>query len=153
MADTAEQVARFLNAQRRAGPEGKHLAQGMLTYPRENAVNRLTWLADAIRPVDDIARFAVLTGGGTPLAGLHGELLLRASIEATIGWDFGPDSICEDAHLALVFASRHKGPQRLVLLLRLRCVPGDRARLPQAAGALVLGSVCRAAPGRCSCTA
>ncbi|MET7738430.1 glycosyltransferase family 2 protein [Streptomyces sp. NPDC005402] len=108
--DTAEQVARFINAQRRAGPDGKHLAQGMLTYPRENAVNRLTWLADAIRPADDIARFAVLTGGGTPLAGLHGELLLlRASIEATIGWDFGPDSICEDAHLALVFASRYKG--------------------------------------------
>ncbi|HEY5834378.1 glycosyltransferase family 2 protein [Streptomyces sp.] len=108
--DTAEQVARFVNAQRRAGADGKHLAQGMLTYPRENAVNSLTWLADAIRPADDIARFAVLTGGGTPLVGLHGELLLlRASIEATIGWDFGPDSICEDAHLALIFSSRYKG--------------------------------------------
>lgn len=108
--DTAQQVARFINAQRRAGDDAKHLAQGMLTYPRENAVNRLTWLADAIRPADDIARFAVLTGGGTPLVGLHGELLLiRSSIEATIGWDFGPDSICEDAHLALVFSSMYKG--------------------------------------------
>ncbi|WP_405717830.1 glycosyltransferase family 2 protein [Streptomyces sp. NBC_01537] len=108
--DTAQQVARFVNAQRRAGAEAKHLAQGMLTYPRENAVNRLIWLADAIRPADDIARFAVLTGGGTPLVGLHGELLLlRASVEATIGWDFGPDSICEDAHFALIFSSRYRG--------------------------------------------
>jgi len=108
--DTASSLARFVNAQRKAGLRAKHLAQGVLAYPRENAVNRLTWLADAVRPADDITRFAVLTGGGTPLAGLHGELLLiRASVEATIGWDFGPKAIVEDAQLALNFCSRYRG--------------------------------------------
>jgi beta-1,4-mannosyltransferase len=108
--DTAACLARFVNAQRRAGLKVKHLAQGILAYPRENAVNKLTWLADAVRPADDIARFAVFTGRGTPLAGLHGELLLiRASVEATIGWDFGPNAIVEDAQLALNFCSRYRG--------------------------------------------
>ena len=109
-ADTAASVAQFLNAQRAAGADAKHLAQGILTYPRENAVNRLTWLADAVRPADDIARFRAVTGSGTPLAGLHGELLLvRASVEAGIGWDFGPKALVEDAQFALVFAGRHPG--------------------------------------------
>jgi hypothetical protein len=108
--DTASSLARFINAQRRAGLNVKHLAQGILAYPRENAVNKLTWLADAVRPADDIARFAAFTGRGIPLAGLHGELLLiRASVEATIGWDFGPDAIVEDAQLALTFCQRYPG--------------------------------------------
>ena len=108
--DTAASVAQFLNAQRAAGPDAKHLAQGILTYPRENAVNWLTWMADAVRPADDIARFRAVTGSGTPVAGLHGELLLvRASIEADIGWDFGPKALVEDAQFALVFAGRHPG--------------------------------------------
>jgi egghead protein (zeste-white 4 protein) len=108
--DTACSLARFINAQRRAGLKVKHLAQGILAYPRENAVNKLTWLADAVRPSDDIARFAAFTGRGTPLAGLHGELLLiRASVEATIGWDFGPNAIVEDAQLALNFCRRYRG--------------------------------------------
>jgi egghead protein (zeste-white 4 protein) len=108
--DTARSLARFINAQRRAGLNVKHLAQGILAYPRENAVNKLTWLADAVRPADDIARFAAFTGRGIPLAGLHGELLLiRSSVEATIGWDFGPDAIVEDAQLALTFCRRYPG--------------------------------------------
>jgi len=108
--DTAACLARFIRAQRRAGLKVKHLAQGILAYPRENAVNKLTWLADAVRPADDVARFAAFTGRGTPLAGLHGELLLiRASVEATIGWDFGPNAIVEDAQLALIFCSRYGG--------------------------------------------
>jgi beta-1,4-mannosyltransferase len=111
--DTVSSLARFINAQRRAADEGrtvKHLAQGILAYPRENAVHRWTWLADAVRPADDITRFAAITGLGTPRAGLHGELLLiRASIEATIGWDFGPKAIVEDAQLALTFCSRYQG--------------------------------------------
>ncbi len=108
--DTAASVARFINAQRRAGLKVKHLAQGILAYPRENAVNRLTWLADAVRPGDDVARFAAFTGRGLPLAGLHGELLLiRASVEATIGWDFGPKAIVEDAQLALNFCRLYRG--------------------------------------------
>ncbi|MFI6289394.1 glycosyltransferase family 2 protein [Streptomyces sp. NPDC051018] len=109
--DTAASLAQFINRQRRAHPDqAKHMAQGILTYPRENAVNLFTWLADAVRPADDIARFRALTGLGTPAAGVHGELLvLRASIEATIGWDFGPKAIVEDAQLALTFCRRYPG--------------------------------------------
>lgn len=108
--DTALAMARFIEEQYQAGPDAKHMAQGILTYPRELAVNRLTWLADAVRPAHDVSRFAAWTGGGTPRAGLHGELLLlRASVEATIGWDFGPRAIVEDAQFALIFCSRYKG--------------------------------------------
>ncbi|MFF3250219.1 hypothetical protein ACFYWP_04280 [Actinacidiphila glaucinigra] len=75
--DTAASLAQFINRQRRATPdEVKHMAQGILTYPRENAVSMLTWFADAIRPADDIARFRAFTGLGTPAAGVHGELLV-----------------------------------------------------------------------------
>jgi beta-1,4-mannosyltransferase len=105
--DTALAMARFIEEQHEAGPDAKHLAQGILTYPREYAANRVTWLADSVRPADDVARFSALTGSGTPKAGLHGELLLiRASVEATIGWDFGPRSIVEDAEFALIFCDR-----------------------------------------------
>jgi cellulose synthase/poly-beta-1,6-N-acetylglucosamine synthase-like glycosyltransferase len=108
--DTATAMARFIEEQFEAGRDAKHMAQGILTYPREYAVNRLTWLADSVRPADDVARFSALTGGGTPRAGLHGELLLvRASIEAEIGWDFGPRSIVEDAQFALIFCELFKG--------------------------------------------
>jgi Glycosyl transferase family group 2 len=108
--DTANAMARFIEEQYFAGSDAKHLAQGILSFPRECSVNRLTWLADAVRPADDMARFAAMTGSGTPLAGLHGELLLvRASVEATIGWDFGPGSIVEDAEFALIFCSMYPG--------------------------------------------
>jgi len=108
--DTALALARFIEEQFQAGGDAKHMAQGILTYPREYALNRLIWLADAARPAEDVARFSAWTGGGTPRAGLHGELLLvRASIEATIGWDFGPGSIVEDAEFALIFCARYKG--------------------------------------------
>jgi cellulose synthase/poly-beta-1,6-N-acetylglucosamine synthase-like glycosyltransferase len=107
--DTALSIGRFITAQRRSA-EPRHLAQGVLTYPRENAVNWFTWLADSVRPADDLSRFAALTGGGTPLSGLHGELLLiRSSVEADIGWDFGPKAITEDAQLALTFCSLYPG--------------------------------------------
>jgi beta-1,4-mannosyltransferase len=108
--DTALAMARFIEEQYEAGPRAKHMAQGILCYPREYAVNRVAWLADSVRPADDIARFSAWTGSGTPRAGLHGELLLvRASVEATIGWDFGPRSIVEDAQFALIFCDRYHG--------------------------------------------
>lgn len=108
--DTALAMARFIEEQFQAGPDAKHMAQGILTYPREYAFNRLTWLADSARPAEDVARFSAWTGSGTPRAGLHGELLLvRASIEASIGWDFGPRSIVEDAEFALIFCARYAG--------------------------------------------
>jgi beta-1,4-mannosyltransferase len=108
--DTGPAMAQFIEEQFQAGPDGKHMAQGILTYPREYARNRLTWLADSARPAEDVARFSAFTGSGTPRAGVHGELLLvRASIEATIGWDFGPRSIVEDAQFALIFSARYAG--------------------------------------------
>ncbi|WP_131749456.1 glycosyltransferase family 2 protein [Frankia sp. Cppng1_Ct_nod] len=106
--DTSDALARFINAQWLAGEQACHLAQGVLSYPREHAVNRLIWLADAVRPGCDISLFAATTGRGMPRAGLHGELLLiRASVEATIGWDFGPQAIVEDAEFALLFCDRY----------------------------------------------
>jgi beta-1,4-mannosyltransferase len=108
--DTALTMARFIEEQFQAGWDAKHMAQGILTYPREYAVNRLTWLADSVRPAEDVGRFSAWTGSGTPRAGVHGELLLvRASIEATIGWDFGPRTLVEDAQFALIFSARYKG--------------------------------------------
>ncbi|SDS72745.1 Glycosyltransferase, catalytic subunit of cellulose synthase and poly-beta-1,6-N-acetylglucosamine synthase [Actinopolymorpha singaporensis] len=108
--DTAVAMARFIEEQRQADGDAKHLAQGILTYPREYAVNRFTWLADSVRPAEDVGRFSAWTGSGTPRAGVHGELLLvRASIEAAIGWDFGPGSLVEDAQFALIFSARYKG--------------------------------------------
>jgi beta-1,4-mannosyltransferase len=108
--DTALAMARFIEEQYEAGSDAKHMAQGILTYPREYAANIITWLADSIRPADDVARFSAWTGSGVPRAGLHGELLLiRASVESTIGWDFGPRSIVEDAQFALIFCDRYHG--------------------------------------------
>jgi len=108
--DTVDRLARFVNSQWLAGSQGCHLAQGVLSYPREFGANRLLWLADAVRPGCDISMFAATTGRGWPRAGLHGELLMiRASVEQEIGWDFGPRSIVEDAEFALMFCDRHPG--------------------------------------------
>jgi beta-1,4-mannosyltransferase len=108
--DTAESVGRFISEQALTGKHGLHLAQGVLAYPREYARSRLTWLADAVRPGCDISLFAAATGRGSPHAGLHGELLLvRASVEATIGWDFGPRTIVEDAQFSVYFCDRYPG--------------------------------------------
>jgi hypothetical protein len=63
-----------------------------------------------VRPGCDISIFSATTGLGYPRAGLHGELLLvRASVEAKIGWDFGPTAIVEDAQFALEFCARYPG--------------------------------------------
>lgn len=108
--DTAEELARFVDAQRGRGADALHLAQGVLAYPREHGASRLMWLADAVRPASDLSVFAATTGRGTPRAGLHGELLLvRASVEASIGWDFGPRAMVEDAQFALEFTRRYPG--------------------------------------------
>ena len=87
------------------------LAQGLLTYPHQLSRSWFCRLADSIRPADDISRFYFCTGKlGTPLAGLHGEhLLIRASAEDVIGWDFGPSVKVEDAYFGLLFASRFPG--------------------------------------------
>jgi hypothetical protein len=108
--DSAASLARFINAQRTAGAKARHLAQGVLSYPREHATNRLLWLADSMRPGCDGGMFAATTGRGMPWAGLHGELLLiRSSVEAEIGWDFGPHAIVEDSEFGVRFCGRYPG--------------------------------------------
>ncbi len=103
---TMQALAHFLSTNN----GDKHLAQGVLTYPRQHSVNGFTWLLDSVRPGFDVSLYAALTGTGTPLIGTHGELLLiRASIEAEIGWDFGPKEIVEDARFSLLFATRYPG--------------------------------------------
>ena len=105
--DTVHEVAHFIDTE---GRQGSHLAQGILCFVKEYSPNRLTWLADAIRPADDITRFSAFTGSGHPWIGVHGELLLiRASIESEIGWDFGPQEITEDARFAREFSNRYPG--------------------------------------------
>jgi cellulose synthase/poly-beta-1,6-N-acetylglucosamine synthase-like glycosyltransferase len=109
-ADTAVEVSRFVEANPAGEASGRHLAQGVLSFPREYSLNKLTWLADSVRPGCDVSLFAIGTGRGHPHAGLHGELLLvRASIEASIGWDFGPQSTVEDAEFGLRFAHLYPG--------------------------------------------
>lgn len=87
-----------------------HLAQGILTFPHELSPSFICRLADSARPVDDLTRFYFATEVlGTPIAGLHGEhLLIKASVEDEIGWDFGPVRV-EDAYFALKFSERYPG--------------------------------------------
>jgi glycosyl transferase family 2 len=109
-ADTAVALATFITDQAASATGACHLAQGVLSFPRELAAKRLLWLADAVRPGCDISLFAATTGRGSPRMGLHGELLLlRASVEGEIGWDFGPSAIVEDAQFALEFCARYPG--------------------------------------------
>jgi hypothetical protein len=107
--DTVDSLAGFI-AQASTPGRLRHLGQGVLTFPREQAGSRLIWLADAIRPGCDIGLFSASTGRGSPRCGLHGELLLvRASAEASIGWDFGPRCLVEDAEFAMLFCERYPG--------------------------------------------
>lgn len=118
--DTGEEIARFIRDNPSADPRSKLLAQGVLTYPREYSSNGRVWLADAVRPGSDLSVFRLWTGGGRPLLGAHGELLLvRADIESSIGWDYGRLlSITEDANFALLFATRYPGRSAWI---RARC--------------------------------
>ncbi len=109
-ADTAYALAEYVGCEQAAGDDARYLAQGLLVYPRELASSRLAWMADAVRPACDASLFVRSTATGAPGAGLHGELLLvRSDIEDSIGWDFGPRSIVEDADFALRFCDRYPG--------------------------------------------
>jgi beta-1,4-mannosyltransferase len=104
--DTPPALARVINDNPAGRRDRADLAQGVLTYPRGFAFRFWPWIADAIRPGSDLSLFRLSTGRGRPFIGAHGELLLvRASTEARIGWDFGRHlSITEDANFALLFA-------------------------------------------------
>lgn len=101
----------------------RYLAQGILAFPRELTSSRLAWYCDAIRPADDVSRFAFFTGWlGRPLGGLHGEhVIIRSDIEDEIGWDFR-DTVIEDAYFALEFSIPPRSVDHPELLL-LRGVP------------------------------
>lgn len=88
-----------------------HLAQGILSFPFEYSPSNLCRLTDSIRPIDDLTKFYFFTKlMATPLIGLHGEhLIVRSSIEDSIGWDFGPNSITEDAEFALHYSKQYRG--------------------------------------------
>lgn len=104
--DTIASIAEFIETK-----AGYYLlAQGVLTFPHELSPSLFCSMADSIRPADDITRCGVFTGDlGSPLAGLHGEhMLVRASAEDKIGWDFG-DTLVEDAHFGLAFARAYPG--------------------------------------------
>lgn len=109
--DTAASLAEFIEL------DGDRflLAQGILTFPPNLTPSKFCRLADAIRPADDLTRFAFFTGAlGTPLGGLHGEhLVVRADVEDEIGWDF-PNTVIEDAYFAIQFSIRY--PRRSTML-------------------------------------
>lgn len=104
--DTIASLAEFIETHH----DCHYLAQGTLAFPRELTSSRLAWYCDAIRPADDVTRFAFFTGKlGRPLGGLHGEhVIIRADIEDEIGWDYR-DTVIEDAYFALEFARRYPG--------------------------------------------
>lgn len=104
--DTIWSIAKFINHD-----EDKFdLAQGVLTYPFQLSTSWFCKFADSVRPADDLTRFHFFTGMlGQPLVGLHGEhLLVRASIEESIGWDFGEKVKVEDAYFGLFFSLRFR---------------------------------------------
>ncbi len=100
--DTIWSIASFITHKSQTAD----LAQGVLTYPHQLSRSWFCKLADSVRPADDLTRFHFFTGMlGSPLAGLHGEhLLVRASTEEAIGWDFGEQVKVEDAYFGLFFA-------------------------------------------------
>lgn len=106
--DTVLSLARHIKKDTPA--KRKKLAQGILVFPREFCPSYFMWLVDAIRPGDDLGRFAWTTGRGAPLGGCHGEnLLVHSSALRAIGWDFGPQEIVEDSRFALTFSKLFRG--------------------------------------------
>ena len=73
------------------------IAEGLITYPNKiNFGSKLVKYLDAVRPTFCYSCCAMLKTHGKP-DWLHGSnLLLRADIEQSIGWDF-PDTCAEDS--------------------------------------------------------
>ncbi len=73
------------------------IAEGLITYPNKiNFGSKLVKYLDAVRPTFCFSCCAMLKTQGKP-DWLHGSnLLLRADIEQSIGWDF-PDTCAEDS--------------------------------------------------------
>ena len=73
---------------------GNHrIGQGIITYHRDLASNKLYSLADSIRVGDDMGRFHLQYRMHRILFGMHGSfLLVRSSIEKAAGFDFPPEA-------------------------------------------------------------
>lgn len=101
--ETIWSIADFINNR----SDRYDLAQGVLTFPHDLSTSYLSKIADSVRPSDDLTRFYFFTGVlHAPLAGLHGEhLIVRSSVEDTIGWDFGLTKV-EDSFFGLEFARK-----------------------------------------------
>lgn len=80
------------------------IGQGPILYHRNWHKHPFLTLADNIRTGDDFARFYFQHKLGITVFGLHGSyIVVKNSIEKSVGFDFGPNgSITEDAFWALV---------------------------------------------------
>jgi len=85
------------------------IAEGLITYPnRINVGSQLVKYLDAVRPTFCYTCCAMLKSQKKP-NWLHGSnLLLRADIEKSIGWDF-PDSCAEDSLFGYVAHKKYGG--------------------------------------------
>ncbi|MGA3290886.1 MAG: glycosyltransferase family 2 protein [Candidatus Bathyarchaeia archaeon] len=85
------------------------ISEGLITYPNKmNVGNKLVKYLDAVRPTFCYTCCAMLKSQRKP-DWLHGSnLLLRADIEKSIGWDF-PDTCAEDSLFGYVAYKKYGG--------------------------------------------
>ncbi len=91
--------------------EKYYIAQGVLAFPHHLSKSLIAKFADSMRPTDDLTRFYFFNSlVKIPLVGLHGEnLLVRADVEAEIGWDNGSRPISDDSCFGLRFSEKFPG--------------------------------------------
>ena len=79
------------------------IGQGLITYHRDLATNRVYSMADSIRVGDDLGRFHLQYRLHKILFGMHGSfLLVRSDIEKQVDFDFPPEACTtEDTTWAL----------------------------------------------------
>jgi beta-1,4-mannosyltransferase len=85
------------------------IAEGLITYPNKvNVGSKLVKYLDAVRPTFCYTCCAMLQSKGKP-DWLHGSnLLLRADIEKSVGWDF-PNTCAEDSLFGYVAYKKYGG--------------------------------------------
>ena len=101
---TEELIAGIREAVSEEERTGAHrIGQGLITYHRGLASNKLFSLADSIRVGDDLGRFHLQYRMHRILFGMHGSfLLVRSSVERQVGFDFPPEACTtEDTTWAL----------------------------------------------------
>ncbi len=85
------------------------IAEGLITYPNKiNVGSKLVKYLDSVRPTFCYTCCAMLKSQGKP-DWLHGSnLLLRADVEKSIGWDF-PNTCAEDSLFGFVAYEKYGG--------------------------------------------